>query len=186
LPAETTIVSGIAGRYATALFDLAKESNQLDNVQRDMDTVAAMLNESADLARLVRSPVVAREDQAKAMAAVLERAGIGDLVRKFVGVVAENRRLFALLDMIKVYGQLMAQHRGEVVADVTAAKSLNDAQMSALKASLAEGLGRDVAVNVHVDDSLIGGLVVQVGSRMIDTSLRTKLENLKYAMKGVG
>jgi F-type H+-transporting ATPase subunit delta len=145
-----------------------------------------MLDESADLARLVRSPVIAREDQAKAMAAVLEKAGIGETVRKFVGVVAENRRLFALRDMIRMYGQLLAQHRGEVVAEVTSAKSLNDAQLNALKASLAEGLGRDITVNAHVDDSLIGGLVVQVGSRMVDTSLRTKLQNLKYAMKGVG
>lgn len=179
-------MSGIAGRYATALFELAVSEKRLDETAAELDRLRDMLEESADLDRLVRSPVISREEQGKAMATILEQAGMSPLVRRFVGVVAQNRRLFTLRDMIRAFGQLLAEHRGEVVAEVTSANALNDSQLAAVKASLAQGLGRDVSVETHVDDSLIGGLVVKVGSRMIDSSLRTKLQNIKFAMKEVG
>jgi F-type H+-transporting ATPase subunit delta len=179
-------VSGIAGRYATALFELAVSEKRLDETAAELDRLRVMLEESADLDRLVRSPVVSREDQGRVMDVITEQAGMSPLVRRFVGVVAQNRRLFALRGMIRDFGQLLADHRGEVVAEVTSARSLNDSQLSALKASLAQGLGRDVSVDTHIDENLIGGLVVKVGSRMIDSSLRTKLQNIKFAMKEVG
>jgi len=179
-------VSGIAGRYATALFELAVSEKRLDETAAELDQLRVMLTDSADLDRLVRSPVISRDDQGKAMEIITERAGMSALVRRFVGVVAQNRRLFALRDMISAFGQLLAEHRGEVVAEVTSARALNDSQVAALKASLAQGLGRDVSVETGVDEDLIGGLVVKVGSRMIDSSLRTKLQNIKFAMKEVG
>jgi F-type H+-transporting ATPase subunit delta len=179
-------VSGIAGRYATALFELAVSEKRLDETAAELEQLRVMLEESADLDRLVRSPVVSREDQGKVMDIITEQAGMSPLVRRFVGVVAQNRRLFALRGMIRAFGQLLAEHRGEVVAEVTSARSLNDSQLAALKASLAQGLGRDVNVETSVDEGLIGGLVVKVGSRMIDSSLRTKLQNIKFAMKEVG
>jgi len=145
-----------------------------------------MMDESEDLARLVKSPIISRADQAKAMGAVLEILGIGDLVRRFVGTVAQNRRLFALPGMIKAYGQLLAAERGEVVARVTAAKKLTKGQLDAVSSALKSAIGSDVSLESEVDESLIGGLVIRVGSRMIDSSIRTKLQNLKFAMKGVG
>ncbi len=186
MPAETSIVTGIAGRYATALFDLAREAGQLDAVEADLDRIAAMMTMSADLVRLVRSPVISREEQSRALAAVLDRAGVGDLVKKFIGVVAENRRLFALRDMIRDFERLLAKHRGELAAQVVSAAPLSDAQAAELEATLAEGLGQKVKMEAVVDESLIGGLVVRIGSRMIDSSLRTKLQKLKFAMKEVG
>jgi F-type H+-transporting ATPase subunit delta len=186
LSAENTIVSGIAGRYATALFDLALDAKQIDVVAADMATIKTSLEECADLARLVLSPLVSRDDQARAMAAVLEKLGVSDLVRRFVGTVALNRRLFALSDMIDVFGKLLAAERGEVVAKVTSAKKLTVKQMEALTKELKSSTGSDVIIDAHVDDDIIGGLVVKVGSRMVDSSIRTKLQNLKFAMKGVG
>ena len=185
MAAETSIVTGIAGRYATALFALAQEAKQLDSVAADLDRLAAMIADSTDLARLVRSPVFGAEEQGKAMAAVLDRAGLQDLVRRFVGVVARNRRLFVLEQMIRDYRSLLAQHRGEVVARVTSAKPLSPAQLAALKGSLKGTGGREVMVDAKVDPALIGGLVVRIGSQMLDTSIRTKLQNLQIAMKGV-
>lgn len=186
MSAENTIVSGIAGRYATALFDLASEAKQIDAVAADMATIKTSLEESADLARLVRSPLVSRDDQARAMAAVLEKLGVSDLVRRFVGTVAQNRRLFALSDMIEDFGKLLAAERGEVIAKVTSAKKLTAKQLEALNKELKAAIGSDVAVEATVDEEIIGGLVVKVGSRMVDNSIRTKLQNLKFAMKGVG
>ncbi|MCG8492010.1 MAG: F0F1 ATP synthase subunit delta [Sneathiellales bacterium] len=186
MSAENTIVSGIAGRYATALFDLASEAKQIDAVAADMATIKTSLEESADLARLVRSPLVSREDQARAMAAVLEKLGVSDLVRRFVGTVAQNRRLFALSDMIEDFGKLLSAERGEVIANVVSAKKLTAKQLEALNKELKAAIGSDVAVEATVDEAIIGGLVVKVGSRMVDNSIRTKLQNLKFAMKGVG
>ena len=179
-------MSGIAGRYATALFELAVSEKRLDETAAELDQLRVMLEDSADLDRMVRSPVISRDDQGKVMEAITEQAGMSALVRRFVGVVAQNRRLFALRDMIRSFGLLLADHRGEVVAEVTSARALNDGQLTALKASLAQGLGRDISVETSVDEDLIGGLVVKVGSRMIDSSLRTKLQNIKFAMKEVG
>lgn len=186
MSAEVTVVSDIAGRYANALFDLALENAALDDVAADLATIARMIDESGDLARLVRSPVISREDQAKAMQALLTEAGAHVLTQKFVGLVAQNRRLFALRDMTVAFRRLLARHRGEVMARVTSAHALNDAQVAAIKAELSAAMKTDVTLETSVDNDILGGLIVQVGSRMVDSSLRTKLQNLKFAMKGVG
>jgi F-type H+-transporting ATPase subunit delta len=186
LSAENTIVSGIAGRYATALFELASDAKQVDAVATDLATINASLEESADFARLLRSPLVSRDDQERAVLAVLEKLGVSDLVRRFVGTVAQNRRLFALTGMIDAFGRLLSAERGEVTAKVVSAKKLTQKQMDALTKELKSSIGSDVTIESEVDENLIGGLVVKVGSRMVDSSIRTKLQNLKFAMKGVG
>jgi F-type H+-transporting ATPase subunit delta len=134
----------------------------------------------------VRSPVLTRADQGKAVAAVLQQAGVSDLVRRFVALVAENRRLFALVDMIDAYLGELARRRGEVTATVTSAVPLSDAQTAAVTDALKRAVGGKVAVDLKIDASLIGGLVVKVGSRMIDSSLKSKLQRLQLVMKGVG
>jgi len=179
-------VSGLAGRYATALFELAEADKQLDQVADDLATIQAMLDESSDLHRLIRSPVVSRENQSKGMAAVLENAGIGDLTKNFVGVVADNRRLFALPGMLKGFQALLADRRGETTAEVISAKELSDTQMKALGESLKKATGSKVSIDAQVDEELLGGLIVKVGSLMVDSSLRTKLTQLRFAMKGMG
>lgn len=182
----TTIVSGVAQRYAGALFELALEAGAVDAVLADLERFDALIAKSADLARLVRSPVFAAEVQLKAISAVLDRAGIGGLAANLVKIAASNRRLFVLPDMIRGYRALVAVHRGEATAEVTSAETLSDAQVSALKDAL-RGVtgGKDVKLVSSVDPSLIGGLIVKVGSRMIDTSLKTKLTSLKVALKEV-
>ena len=182
---ETSLVSGIAGRYATALFDMARDAGQLDAVAKDLDALSALLAESADLVRLVRSPAFSREDQACGIAAVAEKAGLSDLVRRFLGVAAANRRLFAINDIIAAFRTLRSAHRGEVIAEVISAVPLDDAQLVQLKSSLSSEAAGSVVINARVDPELIGGLVVKLGSRMIDASVRNKLNNLKIAMKGV-
>lgn len=183
---EDQTVSGMAGRYAAALFELALEAGELDTVADDLDGFSAMMDESEDLNRLVRSPVFAREDQLQAMDAVLKQAGACNLVANFIGLVTQNRRLFAIDDMITGFRALLARHRGEVAAEVISAEPLAAAQTKALAAALKEQLGREAKIEARVDPELLGGLVVRVGSRMIDTSLRTKLNNLRIAMKEVG
>ena len=178
--------SGLAGRYATALFELAETDKQLNQVAEDMAKIQAMLDESEDLNRLIRSPVVSRDEQSKGMTAVLESAGIGELTKNFVGVVADNRRLFALPGMLKGFQALLADHRGETTAEVVSAKALSDAQMKALGESLKKATGSNVTIDAEVDEELLGGLVVKVGSLMVDSSLRTKLTKLRFAMKGMG
>ncbi|MDW3204735.1 MAG: F0F1 ATP synthase subunit delta [Alphaproteobacteria bacterium] len=177
-------VNEIADRYAKALFDLADDGKQLDAVADDLRTLGALLDESEDLQRLVRSPVISRADQGKAMAAVLDKTGAGDLTRKFVGHVAANRRLSALKAISKAFLAELAARRGEVTAEVSSAKALSDAQIAAVEEALKKAVGGKVAVSHKVDPSLIGGLIVKVGSRMIDTSVATKLQRLKLAMKG--
>ncbi|WP_119462904.1 F0F1 ATP synthase subunit delta [Rhodospirillaceae bacterium SYSU D60014] len=177
---------GLAARYAAALFDLADEKKELDSVAADLSALKSMISESEALDRLLRSPVLSREEQGRAMSALLEKAGTGDLVRRFVGLVAENRRLFVLADMIDAYLAQLASRRGEVTAQVTSAHPLSDAQQQAVTEALRRVVGGKVAVDLSVDRSLIGGLIVKVGSRMIDSSLRTKLQRLQIAMKGVG
>lgn len=179
-------MTGIAGRYATALFELALEQKAADDVAGDLDGLGALIDESEDLLRLVRSPVLTRAEQSRAMAAILEKAGVHILTRNFVGLIAGNRRLFALPAMISAYQQLLAAHRGEIAGEVISAYPLSDAQLDAVRKQLAQAMGQEVQLESTVDESLIGGLVVRVGSRMIDYSLRTKLQNLKVAMKGVG
>jgi F-type H+-transporting ATPase subunit delta len=145
-----------------------------------------MLDASEDLRRLVRSPVISAENQEKALAAVLDKAGIRGLTANFLKLITRNRRLFAIGDMLKNFRALLARERGEVTADVASAHPLTPEQMNALKDMLRMQAGKDVQINTRVDPNLLGGLIVKVGSRMIDSSLRTKLNNLKVAMKGIG
>jgi F-type H+-transporting ATPase subunit delta len=179
------MMASMAGRYAAALFDLAKEERQLPRLEADLAAFQAMLEESADLRRLVRSPVISAEDQARAIDAILAKAGLSELTANFFKVIARNRRLFAVADMIREFRGLLARERGEVSADVASAHALTPDQLTALKDTLRVQIGKDVQVNTRVDPALLGGLVVKVGSRMIDSSLRTKLSNLKVAMKGI-
>jgi len=176
-------VTGVAGRYATALFELAESEGSLDAVANDLASIGRMLDESEDLRRLVRSPVFGADLQGKAIAAVLEKAGIAGLTAQFIGLVVKNRRLFALPGMMSAFRQLLAVKRGEITASVVSAHALSDAQVDGLKTALKSATGRDVNIDTTVDESLLGGLIVKVGSRMIDSSLRTKLNSLKIAMK---
>jgi F-type H+-transporting ATPase subunit delta len=180
---ENPTVSGVAGRYATALFELARDEKSIDAVKADLDQFDALLNDSADLARLVRSPVFTADDQLKALSAVLDKSGIGGTAAKFLKVLTANRRLFVVRDVIKAFRILVARFKGEVTADVTVAEPLSDKNLDALKGALKTVTGQDVALNVNVDPAIIGGLVVKVGSRMVDSSLRTKLNSIKNAMK---
>jgi F-type H+-transporting ATPase subunit delta len=182
--ANSTQNTGLAGRYATAVFELALEERALDALAADLASLKALLAESTDLTRLVRSPVITREDQAKAMEAVLAKANASDLTRKFVLLLAQKRRLFALADVIRAFEVQLAKHRGEVAADVTSARPLKDDELSELRRVLKEQLGREPRINAHVDSKLLGGLKLKVGSRMIDSSLRTKLDQLRAAMRG--
>lgn len=182
----SSLVSGVAQRYASALFDLAIEADSLEATEKDLDRFDALISESEDLKRLVQSPVFSAEEQEAAVSAVLDKAGISGLVGNFVKLAASNRRLMAIQDMAKAFRQLAAKHRGEVTADVTSAEPLTDQHAKALKKALKAAVGKDVKLNASVDPSLIGGLIVKVGSRMIDTSLRTKLNSLKIRMKEVG
>lgn len=186
MAAEDPSVSGVSGRYATALFELARDEKSVDAVKADLDRFAAMLADSDDLKRLVRSPVFTADSQSKALAAVLEKAEIGGISAKFLSVLTANRRLFAVSDVIRAFRALVAKFKGEATADVTVAEPLSDKNLDALKAALKSVTGKDVALNVNVDPSLIGGLVVKLGSRMVDSSLRTKLNSIKHAMKEAG
>jgi len=185
LTADSSLVSGLAGRYAAALFDLAQGEKQTDAVASALDRVAALVHQSPDLARLIRSPVIDRDEQGKAIAAVLARAGIKGLAAKFVGLVTQNRRLFLLPQMIRAFRVLVSHHKGEVAAEVTSAKELGAAQVDAVRKALAKVAGREVRLSTRVDPSILGGLIVRLGSRMVDSSLRTKLFNLQNAMKEV-
>ena len=183
---STTKVSGVAERYANALFELALETQTLPAVENDLDRFAGLIEESPDLKRLVKSPVFSSEEQARAVTAILDRDAIGGLVANFIKVTAGNRRLFVVPDMIAAFKRLAAKQRGEIAAEVTSAEPLSDSHADGLRAALKAALGKDVALDARVDPALIGGLVVKVGSRMIDGSLRTKLNSLKIAMKEVG
>jgi F-type H+-transporting ATPase subunit delta len=180
-----TIVSGMAGRYATALFELAGEAGAVDSVKADLDRLSALIAENADLARLVKSPVFSAEEQLKAISAVLGQVGISGLAGNFVKLVAQNRRLFALPRMISDYAALVAAQRGETTAEVTVAAPLSDTHFAALKDALAQQTGKDVNLDVTVDPSILGGLIVKLGSRMVDASLKTKLNSIRHAMKEV-
>jgi len=180
---EEPIVSGMAGRYATALFELALEANALDAVNAALARFDALIAESADLARLVRSPVFGADEQARALTAVLAKAGIGGIAAQFLQLVAANRRLFAVRDMIRAFRQRFADHKGEITAEVTVAEPLKDEYLAALKDALQAVSHKDVDLSVKVDPAIIGGLVVKLGSRMVDTSLRTKLNAIRNAMK---
>ncbi len=185
MASEATGVSGLAGRYATALFDLADQEKAFDAIAGDLRRLGAMIESSADLKRLIRSPVLSRDAQGAAMKVLLERAELGPITRNFVGLVARNRRLFALPGMIAGYLQLLADRRGEIRAEVTAAQEMSPAQVTAINDQLKRAVGSKVAVEIRVDPAIIGGLVVKVGSRMVDGSLRSKLQRLQLAMRGI-
>jgi F-type H+-transporting ATPase subunit delta len=183
---EGTGVSELAKRYSKALFELADGNKALDQVASDLIALKQLLAESADLRRLVQSPIIRRTAQASAMAAVLEAAGMSDLTKRFVGLVASNRRLFQLNGMIAGYLAEVARRRGETSAEVTSAAPLTDEQLAAVTETLRQTAGSKVTVTADVDPSLIGGMIVRYGSRMIDTSVRTKLDKLQLAMKASG
>jgi F-type H+-transporting ATPase subunit delta len=183
LASEPTGVSALAERYATALFDIADERRAFDQVATDLRQLRAMLAESADLVRLVRSPILSRQDQARAVEAVAEGAQLSPLVRDFLAVVARNRRLFAVPAMIEAYLARLAARRGEITAEVVAAQALTETQLDTLNEHLRRSVGRRVTIEARVDPRLIGGMIVKVGSRMIDASIESKLRRLQLAMK---
>jgi F-type H+-transporting ATPase subunit delta len=184
LPASSVHATGLAGRYAVALFELAQEQGALDVVAGDLQRLREMLVESADLERLIRSPVLSREEQARALTALGERAGFAPLTRQFLGLLAHKRRLFALPEVIEAYDAMLAEHRGEVGAEVVSAVPLSQEQLESVQRQLATAVGQSVKLSIAVDPSLLGGLLVRVGSRMIDASIRTKLHQLELALKG--
>jgi len=184
--ATASITAGASGRYAIALFEIAKEANNLAAVEADLDQLQAALNESADLRDVTSSPLLSREVQGKALRALTDKMGLGAEVSNTVALMAAKHRLFVLEDMISQVKALAADDRGEVSAEITAAKALTEKQSAALAAALKKSVGKDVNVNVTVDKDIIGGLIVKVGSAMVDSSLRSKLNNLKNAMKEVG
>jgi F-type H+-transporting ATPase subunit delta len=184
--AEDQSVSGVSGRYATALFDLAREERSIDAVRADLDRFEAMLADSPELTRLVRSPVFSADTQLKALAPILDKAGIGGTTAKFLKVLTANRGLFAVAVVSRAFRALVARFKGEATADVTVAEALSDKNLDSLKTALKSVTGKDVVLNVKVDPSIIGGLVVKLGSRMVDSSLRTKLNAIKHAMKEAG
>ncbi len=187
LAKEETYVSGMAGRYAQALFDLAKDSKETEKVGEDLASFQAMIDESADLRRFLKSPAFSSEDQIKAIDALLAKAGIAGTAAKFMRLVATKRRLFALDDMIRDYTKLNDSEKGVSRAEITVAEPLKDAHLLAIKDALAQVAGSDsVEVAVKVDPSIIGGMIVKLGSRMVDSSLKTKLNSLRARMKEVG
>ncbi len=174
----------MAGRYATALFELAEDRDALDAVAGDLDDFGSLLDQSADLRRLIRSPVLAREDQGRAITALAERAGFEQLTLQFLGLLAHKRRLFVLPEIIAAYQAMLARHKGEVGAELVSAVPLSEAQAERAREQLSAAIGQTVTLSRAVDPGLLGGLVVRIGSRMVDASLRTKLQRLELAMKG--
>jgi F-type H+-transporting ATPase subunit delta len=183
--ADEPIVTGMAGRYANALYELALEQRALDPIKADLDRFEAMIEGSEDLKRLVRSPVFTAEEQKKALAAILEKAGIGGLAAKFLALVAQKRRLFAVRDMTRAFRALVARHKGETRAEVTVAEPLSENHLAALQDALKSTTKKQVALDIRVDPAILGGLIVKLGSRMVDASLKTKLNSIKLAMKEV-
>lgn len=184
MAANSTQNTGLAGRYATAVFELALEERALEATAGDLAKLRLLLESSQDLLRLVRSPVLTRDQQAAAMEAILTSANAHPLTRKLILLLAQKRRLFALGDVIRAFEALVAKQKGEVAADVTSARPLNDDELAELRRALKEKLGRDPKITTHVDPKILGGLKLKVGSRMIDSSLRTKLDALRTAMRG--
>ncbi len=183
---DTAPASGVSGRYATALFEIADESGALEAVEAQLATLGAALTDSDDLRALVASPVYSREEQGRAMSAVCAALGIGAPVAGLVGLMAQNRRLFALADVIRGFGAMLAKRRGVVFAEVRSARPLGPAQRAALQQTLNDVAGATVSLTETVDETLIGGLVVRVGSKMIDSSIRSKLDKMQTAMKEAG
>lgn len=187
-PSMTGPNSGVAGRYASALLETAGEAGAaaIDQVEVDLDRFDALVKESADLQRLVRSPVFSADEQLAAVSAILDRSGISGLAANFLKLVASRRRLFAVQQMIAAYKALAATRKGVVRADVTFAGQPSDQVIADLKQTLRDVAGSDVNLHVKIDPSIIGGVVVKLGSRMLDASLRNKLNSIRLAMKEVG
>ncbi|MCB2127266.1 MAG: F0F1 ATP synthase subunit delta [Rhodobacteraceae bacterium] len=181
-----SISAGIAGRYATAVFELAKEAKGLSGLEADVAALAQALKDSADLREVIASPVFSRDEQGRAMSALAVRMGLSSTVANTLALMAANRRLFVLPQLLAALGEMIAEEKGEVTAEVTAAAELTKAQAEKLAASLKKTVGKTVKLNTTVDESLIGGLIVKVGSKMIDTSIRSKLASLQNVMKEVG
>ncbi|MDC0738855.1 F0F1 ATP synthase subunit delta [Cognatishimia sp. SS12] len=181
-----SISQGIAARYATAVFEIAKESKAVSDLESGLGDLNAALQDSADLRELIHSPVVSRTAQGDAIAAIAAKMGLPTVLKNTLALMAENRRLFVLPQLIDALNGLIAEDKGEVTAEVTSAKALTKTQSDKLAKTLKERVGKDVKINATVDQSLVGGLVVKVGSKMIDTSIRSKLNSLQNAMKEVG
>jgi F-type H+-transporting ATPase subunit delta len=175
---------GLAGRYATAVLELAQEEKSVESVERDFEALKGLIADSTDLRNFIHSPIFSRAEHAKAMKAVLQKIEAGALTSKFVLTLASKRRLFALTDIIRSFMSLLARQRGEVQAQVISARALSEAEIAELKAVIKSKLGRDPRIETRIDPTLLGGLVVQIGSRMIDSSLRTKLHGIRMAMRG--
>ena len=186
MPSETTGATGLAGRYAAALYELADADNKLDKVADDLRALDVMISESDDLSRLISSPVLSRTEQADGILAICKKASMDDLTQRFVGACAQNRRLNVLSSIIKAYLGELSHRRGEATAQVISAEKLDDSQLKAVSDALKKSIGTKVAVEAKVDETLLGGMIVKVGSRMVDSSLKTKLQQLHLSMKGVG
>ena len=181
---DEPLMASVAGRYASALFELATDEGKVAEGEGDLAKFQALSDESPDFVRVLRSPVISSEEQEKAISAVLSKAGVSALTINFFKLLAKNRRLFAADDIARDFQSFAARARGEVRAEVTTAAPLADAQVADLKAALKASVGKDVTLVQKVDPSLLGGLVVKMGSRMVDSSLKTKLESMKFALKG--
>lgn len=179
----SSVTASVEGRYASALYDLATEQGQVAEVEGHLTAFQNLLSGSNDLQRMIKSPVFSAEEQAGAMSAILEKVGISGVTANFFALVAKNRRLFAIPGIIKAFKQLAASGRGEVTAQVTSAAPLTDEQVAALRTSLRAKVGKDVVLDQAVDPEILGGLIVKVGSRMVDNSLRTKLNAMKVGLK---
>jgi len=178
------IRASLAGRYASALFDLARDRRQIDAVGRGLETLAQALLDSREFAELIDSPLVSRDEAGKALAALAPQLGLDPITSNFLGVLARNGRKRELRQVIRLFKRIAAEHRGEATAEVTTARPLNDDQVAALKAQLRTRARRDVTIDATVDPNILGGLIVKLGSQMIDSSIRTKLNRLAQAMKG--
>ena len=181
-----SISTGIAARYATAVFDLAKETKKLAAVEGDLNSLEGALNDSADFSNLLSSPIYSREEQGAAIAALAKKMKLSPITTKALSLMAAKRRLFVVPQLVKALRERIAEDKGEVSAEVVSAKALTKAQADKLAKTLKARFGKTVTINASVDESLIGGLVVKVGSKMIDTSIRSKLGSLQNAMKEVG
>jgi len=181
-----SISSGIAARYATAIFELAKDGKKLKALEGDINTLDASLTDSADFNALINSPIYTREQQGEAITAIAGKMKLSPIVKNTLGLMAANRRLFVLPQLVATLRDLIADEKGEVTAEVTSAKALTKAQSDKLAKTLKASVGKDVIIKSSVDETLIGGLIVKVGSKMIDTSIKSKLDNLQNAMKEVG
>ena len=178
------IQASLSGRYAVALFDLARDANALDTVAQSLTALKAALAQSPDFRDLINSPVLSRDAAGKTIGAVASSMGTDGLTTKFLGVLAQNRRLSQLPAVIRAYETLLSNHKGEARAEVTSAHPLDETQIAALAQNLRARVGRTVAVDAKTDPAILGGLIVKIGSQMIDSSIRTRLNTLAQAMKG--